>query len=85
MQRPDGVAALALFVGSLGLTQGMLAIEERPGLDLPVDLVDAREAGLHQLRRGDTPLTDAGGRFDQRKRAQAHLRSSTACSPHRGV
>ena len=69
---PSGPAVPAMLVGGFGLAQGVLAIEERPRLDLPVDLVDALEAVADQLDRRDAALADVGGRIGQGERAQAH-------------
>ena len=48
---PSGLAVPAVFVGGLGLPQGVVAIEKCPCLDPPVDLLDAVEAVGHQFGR----------------------------------
>jgi hypothetical protein len=47
----------------------MLAVEERPGLHIAIDLGDAVETGGHQFDRGDPALANFGRRLGQAKRA----------------
>ena len=76
-----------MVVGGFGLTHGVLAVEERPRLDLPVDLRNALEARADQFDRRDAALAYVGGRIGQGERAQAHraILGQDAGPPHRGL
>ena len=69
---PSRPAVPAMLVERLGLPQRVLAIEERPGLHLLVDLVDALEAVGDQFRGGDAALADVGRRIAERERGKTH-------------
>ena len=81
VQRADGLAAPAMLVGSLGLTQGMLAIEERPGLDLrrpPRRCARGRPATSSDEVMRPSRMPAAASTRDER--AQAHLRLVHGCA-----
>ena len=55
----------AMIVGGLRLTHGVLAIQEGPGLDLGIDVIDALEAIRNQLGGRQTAVANTGGRFGE--------------------
>ena len=70
MQRTGRAAVAAMLVGCLGLPHRVVAIEEGPGLDRGLDLLDALEAVADQLGGRDAALADIRRRIDQRERGQ---------------
>ena len=88
VQRPDRLALLAVIVGRLGLPQGVLAVEERPGLRRSPSTSSMRfRQSRDQLDRGDAAVANVGGRFGEAERTQAHLlgRHRRALSPLKAI
>ena len=72
MQRAYGLALLATIVGNLGLPHRVVAVEERPRLDIAIDLIDALEAVADELHRTEPAVADAGRSFREPERIEAH-------------
>jgi len=60
MQGPGVLAAHALVIGGLRLTQRVVAVKKGPGLHVALDLRDAVEAVGHQLLGRDAAFANAG-------------------------
>ena len=82
MQRPGGLALLAAIVGGLGLPHRVVAVEERPRLDIAIGLVDALEAVADQLRRTEPAVADSGRGLREAERIETHAHPFSGC--HRG-
>ena len=86
MQRARRAAMAAVLVGRLRLPHGVVAIEEGPGLNRVLDLLDALEAVGDQLGGRDAALADIRRRIDQRERGKAHASPLLSdVRAHRGV
>ncbi len=63
MQRSNRPALLALAVRDLRLAQGMVAVEEGPGLHLGINLIDTGEAAAHEFDRRNPAFANVRGRL----------------------
>jgi len=63
MQWPQRSAVGAMLVETLGLLQGVVAIEKREGLHVGLDLDDAVETSGHKLSRADAAFANFAGRL----------------------
>ena len=70
VQRSNRLPGEAQFVSGARLRQGVIRIEERPGLDLRIRLVHPREACLDELLRADNTVADQTRGFRRRERVE---------------
>ena len=63
MEGAHGSAGPAQLVGRSGLGQGMLGVQECPGLYVAVDLAHAGQTGLDELHRAEDAVPDEPGRL----------------------
>ena len=83
VQRTKRLALHAMQIGCLSLPHREIAVEKCPGLDVRIDLVDPREAIVHQLGRLDAAVAYVRRCFGQRQCGQnscATIHVSAACT-----
>jgi len=79
VQRADRKPRALVLVGGARLPEGVLLVEESPGLHLRLDGADALEARLHELFRGE----DACGYLPRGFRRRSAVRETARPSPYR--